>query len=214
MIIRKSKYDDAVNSYMGWCTECKDFTRKMTEPDAEGYDCPNCGENSVMGAEQALICEEFEIGNPKSVLSKYIKRTKNMSPDDKKYLYHHFRAYLAHSVPDDLQDEFESFAIQEIEEDPEYWMQSGWPKLYHEFLDSQTKRTNNMSPTVKIPASKLDEDELIERAINKIDEAISKLETAERYFRMSKSNRRRIITVKEVIRTLKSEFYDETYQGD
>jgi len=130
--------------------------------------------------------------------------------EDKEYLYHHFRAYLAHSVPDDLQDKFESFAIAEIEEDPEYWMQAGWPKLYHEFLDNQTKRKKNMSPTVRMPVVDMDEDELISKALDKVDEAISKLETAERYYQMAGIERRKMITVREIIRNLKSEFYDDS----
>ena len=53
------EYEEATESYLGWCTECKSFTRDSTEPDAEGYDCPECGENSVMGAEQALLIGEI-----------------------------------------------------------------------------------------------------------------------------------------------------------
>lgn len=35
----------------GFCTTCSDWTRECTEPDAEDYDCPACGEYSVVGAE-------------------------------------------------------------------------------------------------------------------------------------------------------------------
>lgn len=41
--------------YMGWCTNCKDITRDSTEPDAEGYDCPECEENTVQGADIFLM---------------------------------------------------------------------------------------------------------------------------------------------------------------
>lgn len=51
----ESEYFEATESYQGWCTECKDFTRDCTEPDAEGYDCPECESNTVVGAEQALL---------------------------------------------------------------------------------------------------------------------------------------------------------------
>jgi predicted RNA-binding Zn-ribbon protein involved in translation (DUF1610 family) len=48
-------YEQAVESYTGWCFSCRGFTREMTEPDAEGYICPDCGEATVMGAENALL---------------------------------------------------------------------------------------------------------------------------------------------------------------
>ena len=54
-------YRDACDDYMGWCTVCTDFTRDATEPDAEGYDCPQCGNYTVMGAEQALLTGEIEV---------------------------------------------------------------------------------------------------------------------------------------------------------
>lgn len=53
--VKVEDYNEAVDQYLGWCTVCKDFTRDSTEPDASGYDCPECEENSVMGAENALI---------------------------------------------------------------------------------------------------------------------------------------------------------------
>lgn len=40
---------------IGWCNDCKEFNREMTEPDAEFYDCDVCDENNVYGAENALI---------------------------------------------------------------------------------------------------------------------------------------------------------------
>ena len=48
-------YNEAVDQYLGWCTVCDDFTRDSTEGDAEGYECSLCNENSVMGAENALL---------------------------------------------------------------------------------------------------------------------------------------------------------------
>jgi hypothetical protein len=47
------------DDYIGYCRKCKKFTRECTEPDAEGYDCPICGEDSVIGAELALIMGEI-----------------------------------------------------------------------------------------------------------------------------------------------------------
>lgn len=59
--IQQSEYEEAAESYMGWCIECAEFTRDETEPDAEGYDCPKCGsDNTVVGAEDALVAGLFE----------------------------------------------------------------------------------------------------------------------------------------------------------
>lgn len=54
--VSQSDYENACEENLGWCPDCCAFTRDMTEPDAEGYDCPDCEGHSVMGAENALIC--------------------------------------------------------------------------------------------------------------------------------------------------------------
>jgi hypothetical protein len=54
-------YNEAVDQYLGWCTTCDDFTRDSTEGDAEDYLCEICEENSVMGAENALIMGIIEL---------------------------------------------------------------------------------------------------------------------------------------------------------
>lgn len=48
-------YEIASRDYLGWCTECNDFTRDRTEGDAEDYDCPVCGQNTVIGADIVLM---------------------------------------------------------------------------------------------------------------------------------------------------------------
>lgn len=48
-------YSEKANRSEGYCTECRDWTRGTTEPDAEGYECPSCGGNTVIGADVALI---------------------------------------------------------------------------------------------------------------------------------------------------------------
>jgi Zn finger protein HypA/HybF involved in hydrogenase expression len=53
--VSEEDYVEATESYTGWCKECKEFTRDETEPDAEAYDCPECGKHTVVGAENALI---------------------------------------------------------------------------------------------------------------------------------------------------------------
>ena len=58
--IRREEYMEAVQHYIGWCPDCEAFTRDCTEPDAEGYDCPVCEGQRVMGAENALIVGEVD----------------------------------------------------------------------------------------------------------------------------------------------------------
>ena len=38
----------------GFCLECG-YEQEGCEPDAEGYECENCGEDAVMGAENVLM---------------------------------------------------------------------------------------------------------------------------------------------------------------
>lgn len=51
----------AMQDCLGFCSTCEDFTREMTEPDAEHYDCSVCDENNVFGAEQALLLDLIQI---------------------------------------------------------------------------------------------------------------------------------------------------------
>lgn len=51
----EQEYLEATESNSGYCTTCKEFTSDFAEPDAEGYTCDVCGNNTVCGAEQALI---------------------------------------------------------------------------------------------------------------------------------------------------------------
>ena len=60
-IVSIDEYEDAVSNDMGFCTNCQEFTRECTEPDAEHYDCPQCEKNTVMGAEQALLACAIEV---------------------------------------------------------------------------------------------------------------------------------------------------------
>lgn len=60
-LVSASSYKRACENYRGFCTVCKKFTRYMTEPDAENYDCPKCQGNTVMGAEQALLTFTIDI---------------------------------------------------------------------------------------------------------------------------------------------------------
>lgn len=44
------------NTYSGYCLHCDDITTEHgVEPDAQEYECPNCGNHTMMGLENALI---------------------------------------------------------------------------------------------------------------------------------------------------------------
>ena len=49
------EFQQAARDSIGWCRTCLAFTRDCTEPDAEDYDCPVCENNSVVGAEYAML---------------------------------------------------------------------------------------------------------------------------------------------------------------
>lgn len=46
---------EAIENNQGFCTDCLEFTRDCTEPDAEGYDCPVCEKNTVIGGEILML---------------------------------------------------------------------------------------------------------------------------------------------------------------
>ena len=55
------EYESAREEYLGWCKECQDWTGTEVEPDACGYECPQCEQPTVYGAEEALICGHLKI---------------------------------------------------------------------------------------------------------------------------------------------------------
>lgn len=61
MIMDEDEYQEMVEDCMGFCMHCNKFTRESTEPDARDYECPECGNATVIGAEEALMngCIEF-----------------------------------------------------------------------------------------------------------------------------------------------------------
>lgn len=56
-----AQYQLAVSNYEGWCSECNEFTTGSCEPDASERECDACGENTVTGAEMALVQDLFEV---------------------------------------------------------------------------------------------------------------------------------------------------------
>ena len=54
MRFKLSQIEEAMESYVGFCTECG-AERETCEPDAREYKCDECGAMSVYGAEELLI---------------------------------------------------------------------------------------------------------------------------------------------------------------
>lgn len=59
--VRLVDYEDAVESSLGWCPHCRAFTHECAEPDAECYECPECGKHDVCGAEHALLMGVIDV---------------------------------------------------------------------------------------------------------------------------------------------------------
>jgi hypothetical protein len=56
MKMTTSEYLNHTNNCDGYCPDCNDVTRNGdTEPDAEEYECYECGEETCMGIEQAML---------------------------------------------------------------------------------------------------------------------------------------------------------------
>ena len=53
--ITASEYSKFRGDYIGFCIACDCFTNDGVEPDATEYECENCGEHAVCGAEHALL---------------------------------------------------------------------------------------------------------------------------------------------------------------
>lgn len=67
MKITEDQYSELAENYQGVCLECG-AVRDNTEPDAEGYECPDeaCGALRVVGAEQGLISGDLEFCDDES----------------------------------------------------------------------------------------------------------------------------------------------------
>lgn len=51
--------EEAIQDMEGFCTNCEDIVDVRCEPDAQGYLCPYCNSNTVMGVENALMMGWF-----------------------------------------------------------------------------------------------------------------------------------------------------------
>lgn len=56
-------YEDAVDSNLGLCTNCREWTHDSAEPDAVEYKCPKCEGLTVFGAEEALVMGLIEFSD-------------------------------------------------------------------------------------------------------------------------------------------------------
>ena len=58
--IHADDYREYANMYYGICIGCGAWAEQV-EPDAHEYPCQECGENAVMGAEEALLAGHLDI---------------------------------------------------------------------------------------------------------------------------------------------------------
>lgn len=59
--ITDEDYDEAVADNQGFCSNCEAVVSENVEPDSYSIECPECGEEKMMGVEHALIMGEIEI---------------------------------------------------------------------------------------------------------------------------------------------------------
>lgn len=57
MRLTEAEFQQFDNENAGYCSTCDEVTKdSCVEPDAEDYECPKCGDFSVMGMQRAIIC--------------------------------------------------------------------------------------------------------------------------------------------------------------
>jgi len=61
-VISEGDFREYSENYLGWCTACLDWTAEECEPDARYYECPECGKETVHGAEEALLMGYISLG--------------------------------------------------------------------------------------------------------------------------------------------------------
>ena len=54
MMFSLEQIEDGMANYLGFCVECG-AERDCCDPDARNYDCEDCGENAVFGAEELIV---------------------------------------------------------------------------------------------------------------------------------------------------------------
>jgi hypothetical protein len=60
-MIIKATQEEIMEGVNGGCLACGEIKYGMVEPDAEKYECEECGENEVYGLEQLLLMGKLEI---------------------------------------------------------------------------------------------------------------------------------------------------------
>jgi Zn finger protein HypA/HybF involved in hydrogenase expression len=61
MKMTSEQFEEHQENNAGYCKKCDAITSEDVEPDAEGYECPDCGNMTVMGIDSALTLEHIEI---------------------------------------------------------------------------------------------------------------------------------------------------------
>lgn len=61
MKMTSDQFEEHQADLSGYCSECDAITTSDVESDAQDYECPECGNNTVMGVDQALLMGNIEI---------------------------------------------------------------------------------------------------------------------------------------------------------
>jgi len=51
----ESELSEAIENYLGYCTNCREFTTEGIEPDAENCRCEDCGDYTIHGTDKAVL---------------------------------------------------------------------------------------------------------------------------------------------------------------
>jgi hypothetical protein len=60
-VVAEYDFTEYAEQNMGYCKACREFTHDCCEPDARNYECPECGESEVFGAEEAMLIGIIEV---------------------------------------------------------------------------------------------------------------------------------------------------------
>jgi len=62
MKLNSDQFNSHSNDYDGYCYKCDDITSfGGVEPDAQGYECPECDKKTLMGMDIALVLDYLDI---------------------------------------------------------------------------------------------------------------------------------------------------------
>lgn len=61
MNVTKDEFEDLQDDLAGYCTECQAVTTEEVDPDSEDQECQECGSETCVGIDQALVLGLIQI---------------------------------------------------------------------------------------------------------------------------------------------------------